>query len=125
MEAEPGKIDENQTDSNRVTKGHTAIKAATQRLLDDRGVKLNINQAEDFIRDKPIVWIGIAAAAGFIVGGGLVTRPGVALFFLMGRKMAGEITSNLVLGAIRAGRRGLEQTKLVPSHIQQRRGCLL
>ena len=61
---------------------------------------MNIDETEDFIRDKPIVSAGIAAAAGFIVGGGLTSRAGVALLFLFGRKLAGELTTNLLFGAM-------------------------
>ena len=99
METESGEANARPVRISLTEKARTAIRAATQRLLDDRGVKLNL--AEDYIRDKPLVSTAIAAASGFVIGGGLTTRPGVALFFLLGRKMVSELTGSLVLGAIR------------------------
>jgi ElaB/YqjD/DUF883 family membrane-anchored ribosome-binding protein len=103
METEADRLStDSAMESTRVAgKTATAIKSAAQQFLDDRGIRLNIAETEDFIRDKPIVSAGIAAAAGFIVGGGLTSRPGVALLFLFGRKLAGELTTNLLLGAMR------------------------
>jgi ElaB/YqjD/DUF883 family membrane-anchored ribosome-binding protein len=103
MESEANKLNRETPiePSRSAGKAATAIKAAAQQFLDDRGINLNIVQAENFVRDKPVVSTGIAAAAGFVVGGGLITRPGVAVLFLFGRKLAGELTTNLALGAIR------------------------
>jgi len=99
METKSGEANARPARTSLAEKAWTAIRAATQRLLEDRGVKLNL--AEGYIRDKPLVSTAIAAASGFVVGGGLTTRPGVALFFLLSRRMVSEIASNLVLGAIR------------------------
>jgi ElaB/YqjD/DUF883 family membrane-anchored ribosome-binding protein len=103
METEADRLStDSAMESTRVAgKTATAIKSAAQQFFDDRGIRLNIAETEDFIRDKPIVSAGIAAAAGFIVGGGLISRPGVALLFLFGRRLAGELTTNLLFGAMR------------------------
>jgi hypothetical protein len=107
METEADRLDSNgPLESARVAgKTATAIKSAAQQFFDDKGIRLNIAETEDFIRDKPIFSAGTAAAAGFIVGGGLISRPGVALLFLFGRKLAGELTTNLLLGAMRGNGR--------------------
>lgn len=46
--------------------------------------------------------MAIAAAAGFIVGGGMAVRPAVAIFALLGSKVAKETATNFMTGMVTA-----------------------
>ena len=62
-------------------------------------------QIENSIRDRPLRSMAVAAAAGFIVGGGMATRPGVAILALFGRTAVKETATNLMTGMVRARER--------------------
>jgi hypothetical protein len=57
---------------------------------------------EKWIRDNPLKSTAIAAAGGYIIGGGMATRPGVAILALLGRKAAKETATNLMTGMVGA-----------------------
>jgi len=73
-----------------------------QKYLKRSGVELDLRQVEKTIREKPLSAAAIAATAGFIVGGGLATRPAIALLILFGRMAARETAVDLVTGMVRA-----------------------
>jgi ElaB/YqjD/DUF883 family membrane-anchored ribosome-binding protein len=79
-----------------------ALRDTARTYLRKFGVNLDIVQIENSIRDKPLRSTAIAAAAGFIVGGGMATRPGVAILALFGRKAAEETAAHLMTGMFRA-----------------------
>jgi ElaB/YqjD/DUF883 family membrane-anchored ribosome-binding protein len=79
-----------------------ALRDTARTYLRKFGFNLDIVQIENSIRDKPLRSTAIAAAAGFIVGGGMATRPGVAILALFGRKVAEETAANLMTGMVRA-----------------------
>lgn len=53
-------------------KADRAVRDTAQTYLEKFGVKLDPEQIEKSIRDKPLPSVAIAAAAGFIIGGGLL-----------------------------------------------------
>ncbi len=78
-----------------------AIVDTAQRYLRRRGVEFDLRQLEKTIREKPLSAAAIAATAGFIVGGGLATRPGLAMLMLFGRMAARETAVNFVTDMVR------------------------
>jgi ElaB/YqjD/DUF883 family membrane-anchored ribosome-binding protein len=83
-------------------KADSAVRDTASTYLRKFGINLDLEQMEKSIRDKPLLSAAIAAAAGFIIGGGMATRPGVAILALFGRKAAKETASNLMTGMVRA-----------------------
>jgi ElaB/YqjD/DUF883 family membrane-anchored ribosome-binding protein len=73
-----------------------AIVNTAQRYLKRRGVDFDLRQLEKTIREKPLSAAALAATVGFIVGGGLATRPGLAMLILFGRMAAKETAVNFV-----------------------------
>ena len=57
----------------------TAIRATAQSYLDRAGLKLDLRQVESTIREKPVPAAALAAAAGFLFGGGMGTRWGAVM----------------------------------------------
>ena len=91
----------NDTLTEAAKKADIAIRDTAQTYIAKAGVKLDLKQLEAKIGDKPMPALAIAAAAGFIVGGGLATRVGVAVLALFGRKAASETAGNFVSGMTR------------------------
>ena len=56
---------------------------------------------EENIVGKPLVAAGIAAAGGFVLGGGMATALGRAMLSLVGRKAVRDTASNFVSGVVR------------------------
>ena len=51
----------------------------------------------DYVREEPLRSLAVATAAGFILGGGLNSRIGLALLTFAGRlALRGVVTSSLV-----------------------------
>src|SRR5258707_13698060 len=68
-----------------------ATKKANNAIRDTAGTylsKFGVSQdkIEVAIRERPVPCAAIAAAAGFVLGGGMATRPGLAILSLFGRK---------------------------------------
>ena len=82
-----------------------ALRDTARTYLRRFGINLDIVQIENSIRDRPLRSIAIAAAAGFIVGGGMATRPGVAILAMFGRTAVKETATNLMTGMVRARER--------------------
>ena len=78
-----------------------AIVDTAQRYLNRRGVDFDLRQLKKTIRDRPLSAAALAATAGFIFGGGLATRPGLAMLLLFGRMAARETAVNLVTEMVR------------------------
>jgi ElaB/YqjD/DUF883 family membrane-anchored ribosome-binding protein len=83
-------------------KADRAVRDTARTYLERLGIKLDLEQIEKSIRDKPLPSAAIAAAAGFIIGGGMAIRPAVALLALFGRKAAKETANNFMTGMVRA-----------------------
>jgi hypothetical protein len=77
-----------------------AFRATAQSYLDRAGVKLDLRQLESTIRERPVQAAAIAAAAGFLFGGGMGTRWGAAILTFAGRKAARDTAGNLVSGMV-------------------------
>jgi hypothetical protein len=86
-----------------------AIRETTTTYLKQVRVDLDFQQIEKSICEKPLTSAGIAAGAGFILGGGMATRPALALLATFGRKAARNTAACLVTGMLKVGNR---QTRL-------------
>jgi hypothetical protein len=80
-----------------------AMKDTAQKYLGAAGIKVDLEDIESKIRDRPLFSLAIAAGAGFAIGGGMATKMGLALLGLFGRKAAAETATNF-------GRQILRQT---------------
>jgi hypothetical protein len=78
-----------------------AVRDTARTYLRRFGINLDPEQMERSIRDRPLRSAAIATAAGFIIGGGMATRPGVAILALFVRKAAKETASNLMTAMVR------------------------
>jgi 1,4-dihydroxy-2-naphthoyl-CoA synthase len=77
-------------------KADGAIRDTAQKYLDRSGIKVDLQQIEESIRERPLPAVAIAAAAGFVVGGGMVTHLGLLTLTLFGRQAARETASNFM-----------------------------
>jgi ElaB/YqjD/DUF883 family membrane-anchored ribosome-binding protein len=75
-------------------KARRAMKDTAQQYLDIAGMKLDLEDVEERIRDSPYYSVAIAAGVGFLLGGGLATTPGIALLGLFGRRAVRDTASN-------------------------------
>ena len=75
-------------------KANRAVKDTARKYLDVAGIKVDLEATEKRIRDRPLFYLALAAGAGFVIGGGLATKTGVALLGLFGRKAAVETATN-------------------------------
>jgi hypothetical protein len=82
-------------------KADEALRDTAERYLNRRGFEIDLRQFEKSIRERPLSSAAIAAGAGFIVGGGLATRPGIAMLLLFARIAARETAFNFVTGLIK------------------------
>ena len=71
-----------------------AVRDTAQKYLNAVGMKVDLKDVEGRLREQSLLSIGIAAGIGFILGGGLGTRPGVMLLGLFGRRAARQIATN-------------------------------
>ena len=60
-------------------KADRAFRTTAQSYLDRAGLKLDLRQVESTIREKPMQAAALAAAAGFLFGGGMGTLWGAAM----------------------------------------------
>jgi hypothetical protein len=82
-------------------KTDSAIRNTAQKYIGRGGAR----EVETTIRDKPVAAMAIAAAAGFVVGGGMASRPGSVILALLGRKAVRETAANFVGQMVRGGMR--------------------
>src|SRR5258708_1881426 len=82
-------------------KADRALVDTAQSYLRRRGFELDLRQVEKSIRDQPRSSAAIAASAGFIAGGGLATRPGLAMMILFARIAARETAVNFATSLMR------------------------
>jgi hypothetical protein len=79
-----------------------AVRETVNTYLRKFGFDLDLQQIEKSIRDKTLPCVAIAAAAGFIMGGGMATRPAIALLALLGQKAVSETATNFMTGMVRS-----------------------
>ena len=102
--AEGSEAEESIVSATGAAKGASrAVKDTAQKYLDLAGVKVDLKATEKMIRDRPLFYLALAAGSGFVIGGGLATKTGVALLGLFGRKAAVDTATNF-------GRQVLRQT---------------
>jgi ElaB/YqjD/DUF883 family membrane-anchored ribosome-binding protein len=89
------------TTMDAAKKADRAVRDTARTYLDKFGVKLDLEQIEKSIRDKPLPSAAIAAAAGFIIGGGLATRAAAPILALFARAAAQETATNFMTGMVR------------------------
>jgi hypothetical protein len=71
-----------------------AVRDTAQKYLSAVGINLSLQDVEERIRGRALFSFGIAAAIGFVLGGGLATRPGVMMVGLFGRTAARRAAMN-------------------------------
>ena len=86
-------------------KADEALRDTAERYLNRRGFDIDLRRVENSIRERPLSSAAIAAGAGFIVGGGLATRPGIAILILFARIVVKEAAFDLVTGMMTPRRR--------------------
>jgi hypothetical protein len=92
-------------DQGMTGKADRAFRATAQSYLDRAGIKFDLQQLENTIREQPVLAAAIAAAAGFLVGGGMATRLGAAMLAFLGRRAFRDTASNLVGGIVQTAAR--------------------
>jgi len=73
---------------------NSAMKDTAYKYLGATGIKVDLEDVENKIRDRPLFYLAIAAGSGFVIGGGLATKIGLTLLGLAGRKAAAETATN-------------------------------
>ncbi len=66
------------------------------KSFDEAGAGVDSRQILSLIRDEPLMAAGVAATAGFIVGGGLAGTAGVAVIGLVARTAIRTVVLDLV-----------------------------
>jgi ElaB/YqjD/DUF883 family membrane-anchored ribosome-binding protein len=89
------------TTMDAAKKADRAVRDTARTYLEKFGVRLDLEQIEKSIRDNPLPSAAIAAAAGFIIGGGLATRTAAPILALFARAAAQETATNLMTGMVR------------------------
>ena len=56
-----------------------------------------------YVRDEPLTALAIAAAAGFLFGGGVNRRVGLGMLAIVGRIVWRDIASSLIVGTLSSG----------------------
>jgi hypothetical protein len=54
----------------------------------------------DYVRDEPLTALAIAAAAGFVLGGGVNRRLGLAMLTMVGRVALRNVAASVIAGVI-------------------------
>ena len=75
-------------------KASRAVKDTVRKNLDVAGIKVDLEDIQNQIRDRPLFYLAIAAGAGFVAGGGMASKWGLALLGLAGRRAAAETATN-------------------------------
>lgn len=88
---------------NTAKTADNAIKETAATYMRNVGVDLNFERLERSIREKPLAAAGLAAGAGFILGGGMATRPALALLALFGRKAARDTAASFMKSMVSPG----------------------
>jgi len=57
----------------------------------------------EYVNDEPVTAVVIAAAAGFVLGGGVNRRIGLAMLTLLGRIAFRSVAANLIFEAVSGG----------------------
>jgi hypothetical protein len=71
-----------------------AINETAGKYLAAAGIKVDLEDIRNQIRDRPLFYLAIAAGVGFVAGGGMTSKLGLALLGLVGRRAATETATN-------------------------------
>jgi len=71
-----------------------AMEDTVQEYLGAVGIRVNLEDIENNIRDNPLFYLAFATGAGFLLGGGMETKMGSALLGLLVHKLAAETATN-------------------------------
>lgn len=74
----------------------------------EEGPRAEQRSLSDYVREEPLLSLGVAALLGFVAGGGALTRTGMGALMLLGRMMAGQIALEAISKSVRnhgSGRR--------------------
>jgi ElaB/YqjD/DUF883 family membrane-anchored ribosome-binding protein len=83
-------------------KAGDAVKDTARTYLSRFGANIDLEEIERSIRKKPFRSVAIATGVGFVIGGGMVTRPAVALLSFFGWIAAKDAATRLMTGMVRA-----------------------
>ena len=72
-----------------------AINETARKYLAAAGIKFDLDDVQNRICDRPLFYLAIAASVGFVVGGGMASKWGLALLGMAGRWAAAETATNL------------------------------
>jgi hypothetical protein len=75
-------------------------------------------RVSEYVRDEPVSSLALAAAAGFIVGGGLNSRLGRAMLTIVGRIALQSAAASLIAGMV-AGTREKGRPNSASPHNQK------
>ena len=81
-----------------------AMEDTVQEYLGAVGIRVNLEDIENNIRDSPLFCLAFAAGAGFLLGGGMETKMGSALLGLLGHKLAAKTATNFGREILRQAR---------------------
>ncbi|MBV8358207.1 MAG: hypothetical protein JO189_09770 [Deltaproteobacteria bacterium] len=89
-------IDESASSAAEVANtANRAMRDTAQKYLDMAGMKVDLGDIEQRLRDRALFSLGLAMGIGFILGGGLATKPGVMLLGLFGRSAVRQTAKNV------------------------------
>jgi hypothetical protein len=71
-----------------------AIDETARKYLAAAGIKVDLEDFQNRIRERPLFYLAIAASVGFIAGGGMASKWGLALLGVAGRRAAAETATN-------------------------------
>ena len=69
------------------------IDETARKYLAAAGIKVDLEDIQNRIRDRPLFYLAIAAGVGFVAGGGMASKWGLALG-MAGRRAAAETATN-------------------------------
>jgi hypothetical protein len=70
------------------------IDETARKYLAAAGIKVDLEDIQNRIRDRPLFYLAIAAGVGFVAGGGMASKWGLALLGMAGRRAAAETATN-------------------------------
>jgi hypothetical protein len=83
-----------------------AIDETARKYLAAAGLKVDLEDIQNRIRDRPLFYLACAAGVGFLAGGGIASKWGMALLALAGRRAAAETATNFGGQMLRQAARG-------------------
>ena len=78
------------------------MNSSAEAILADADERLRRRERDvsEFVREEPLTALAIAGAAGFILGGGLDSRIGLALLTIVGRIALRGVATGFIVGLV-------------------------